>query len=468
MLPSAPIWLNDIHSGLNRTRVHRLLTPKSPDALIASVCQTREEGGHIAVSGCRHAMGGQQFLEGGCVLDLRGLNRLIHLDQQRGLLRVEAGIQWPELIAGYRAMHSIDGPQWGIAQKQTGADTFTLGGTLSANAHGRGLTLAPFIQDVEAFSLLRADGTIVRCSRRENLELFGLVIGGYGLFGVIMEVTLRLIPRMRLERVVEILDAEALPVAFGQRIAEGCLYGDFQFSIDETSERFLQRGVFSCYRPTERPLQPRPPRELEEESWLQLLYLAYTDRAKAYEKYADYYLSTNGQVYESDTHQLGPYLPDYAASIAQMGGASSKSSLLISELYVPRAELPHFLADAARDLRASGVVVIYGTVRLIEKDTETFLPWAKQAYACVIFNLLVEHSPAGIERVRKAFCELIDRATDRGGNYYLTYHRFATTSQLQSGYPKFGQFLGRKQQYDPTDLFQSDWYRHYRKEWSGS
>jgi len=111
MLPSAPIWLNDIHSGLNRTRVHRLLPPKSPDALIASVCQTREEGGHIAVSGCRHAMGGQQFLEGGCVLDLRGLNRLIHLDQQRGLLRVEAGIQWPELIAGYRAMHSIDGPQ---------------------------------------------------------------------------------------------------------------------------------------------------------------------------------------------------------------------------------------------------------------------------------------------------------------------------------------------------------------------
>jgi hypothetical protein len=116
--------------------------------------------------------------------------------------------------------------------------------------------------------------------------------------------------------------------------------------------------------------QTCPPRELEEESWLQLLVLAYTDRAKAYEKYADNFLSTNRQVYESDTRQLGPYLPDYAASIAQMGGASSKSSLLISELYVLRAELPHFLADTPWDLRASGAVVIYGTVRLIEKDTE--------------------------------------------------------------------------------------------------
>ncbi len=118
------------------------------------------------------------------------------------------------------------------------------------------------------------------------------------------------------------------------------------------------------------PRQTCPPRELEEESWLQLLVLAYTDRAKAYEKYADNFLSTNRQVYESDTRQLGPYLPDYAASIAQMGGASSKSSLLISELYVLRAELPHFLADTPWDLRASGAVVIYGTVRLIEKDTE--------------------------------------------------------------------------------------------------
>lgn len=188
----------------------------------------------------------------------------------------------------------MDGPQWGIAQKQTGADTFTLGGTLSANGHGRGLTLAPFIQDVEALDLLQANGTVIRCSRRENRELFGLVIGGYGLFGVITEVTLRLVPRTRLERVVEILDAEALPESFEQRIAEGCLYGDFQFSIDETSERFLQRGVFSCYRPTERPAPPRQLRELEEASWLQLLYLAYTDRAKAYDKYVEYYLSTNG------------------------------------------------------------------------------------------------------------------------------------------------------------------------------
>lgn len=465
---SDPRWVNDIHSGLNRTRVRRVITPNSLDELVEAVTQTRNDGGHIAVSGCRHAMGGQQFLEGGIVLDLRRMNRILHFDQTRGLLRAEAGIQWPELISGYRTLHSVGGPQWGIAQKQTGADTFTLGGTLSANGHGRGLTRAPFIEDVEEFSLLQSDGIIVRCSRQENRELFTLAIGGYGLFGVIVDVTLRLIPRQRLERVIEILNAEALPAAFERRIAEGYLYGDFQFSIDEKSEHFLRTGVFSCYRPTDRPLPARPPRELGEASWLQLLYLAYTDRAKAYEKYAEYYLSTHGQVYESDTHQLGPYLPDYAMRISQMGGASASSSLLISELYVLRVELPRFLAEAAQDLRSQGMTVIYGTVRLIEKDTESFLPWAKKAYACVIFNLLVEHSPEGMERAREAFRGLIDRATARGGSYFLTYHRFATRDQVQKCYPRFGEFLALKKHYDPPELFQSDWYRHYRDQWSAS
>lgn len=33
-----------------------------------------------------------------------------------------------------------------------------------------------------------------------------------------------------------------------------------------------------------------------------------------------------------------------------------------------------------------------GTIRLIERDDETFLAWARQPYACVIFNLHVVHT----------------------------------------------------------------------------
>ena len=166
-----------------------------------------------------------------------------------GILEVEAGIEWPELIDGYLALQKGDPKAWGIAQKQTGADRLTIAGTIAANAHGRGLRMKPFVSDVESFVLVDATGTPHTCSRTENAELFRLVHGGYGLFGIVTSVKLRLVPRQKIERVVEIQTLDDLIVAFDKRISDGFLYGDFQFSIEPDSEDFLHKGVFSCYRP---------------------------------------------------------------------------------------------------------------------------------------------------------------------------------------------------------------------------
>jgi hypothetical protein len=57
---------------------------------------------------------------------------------------------------------------------------------------------------------------------------------------------------------------------------------------------------------------------------------------------------------------------------------------------------------------------------------------------------------------------LIDHASDRGGSYFLTYHRFAARKQVERCYPQFVDFLRQKRRYDPEERFQSDWYRHYR------
>src|SRR5947209_12990929 len=180
---------------------------------------------------------------------MRFFKRLISFDQERGLVEAEAGIQWPKLIRTYLDAQANSAKQWGIAQKQTGADTFTLGGSLSSNVHGRGLTMKPLISNVESFNLINADGKSIRCSRDENNELFRLVIGGYGLFGLIESVTLRLVPRQRLRRVVEVIRGADLPKRFEERIWQKFLYGDFQFSVDEKSPDVLRLGVFSCYQP---------------------------------------------------------------------------------------------------------------------------------------------------------------------------------------------------------------------------
>src|SRR5947199_1756098 len=459
--PEREIWVNDFHSQLNCTRVRELLRPRTRDELAEIVHSASRKGLPISVSGCRHSMGGQQFATDSICIDTRSLDRVISFDQERGLVEAEAGIQWPKLIRTYLDAQADKAKQWGIAQKQTGADTFTLGGSLSSNVHGRGLAMKPLISNIESFTLINADGKSIRCSRDENNELFRLATGGYGLFGLIDSVRLRLVPRQKLRRVVEIIRADDLPKRFEERIAQKFLYGDFQFLVDEKSPDFLQRGVFSCYEPIDEHEPIVAKKELRDDDWLELLRLAYTDREKAFERYSDYYLSTNGQTYWSDTSQLSAYLPNYAQKIReQIGG--EESSLIITEIYVPRTDLPDFLAQAAELLRSNHTIVIYGTVRLIEKDDESFLAWAKEPYACIIFNLLTLHTTAGIEASVRSFHALIDLAIARGGSYYLTYHKFAKPEQVLACYPQFKQFLGLKRKYDPTERFQSEWYRYYR------
>ena len=166
--PEREIWVNDVHSQLNRTRVRELLTPRTRDELAQIVRSASQKSLPISVSGCRHSMGGQQFAKDSICIDTRSLDRVISFDRERGLIEAEAGIQWPKLIRTYLDAEAGSAKQWGIAQKQTGADTFTLGGSLSSNVHGRGLSMKPLISNVESFTLINADGKSIRCSRRKT------------------------------------------------------------------------------------------------------------------------------------------------------------------------------------------------------------------------------------------------------------------------------------------------------------
>src|ERR1700730_10385571 len=199
---SETILVNDIHSQLNSTRVLGILQPRALADVQGIIRTAGKDRKAISVAGGRHVMGGQEFGTDTLLIDIRTLNQVLDLDRKRGIIEVEAGIEWPELIDKYLSLQTGDLQPWGIAQKQTGADRLTIAGTIAANAHGRGLKMKPFVSDVESFVLVDATGTAHMCSRTENPELFRLVHGGYGLFGVVTSVRVRLVPRRKVERVV--------------------------------------------------------------------------------------------------------------------------------------------------------------------------------------------------------------------------------------------------------------------------
>lgn len=454
-------YRNDVHSGLNPTRHARVFQPDSAEAIAELLVEAGRAGRGVACAGAQHAMGGQQFLQDGWLLDTGRLNGVLDFDAGAGLVRVAAGTRWPQLQRFLAARRDPQGHGWAIAQKQTGADDFSLGGSLASNIHGRGLDRPPLVDDIESFTLVLPQGCAIEVDRQREPELFALAVGGYGLFGVVSDLTLRLEPRSLLRRTVRLLRRDELAYAFADARAVGARFGDFQFAIDPASPDFLDLGVFACYLPCEEaPALAEAPLSLGADDWRELLRLAHVDKGEAFRRYSDFYLQTDGQLYASDDHQFGVYLDGYHAALDSCLG--HRGSEVITELYVPPQRIGGFLAALAGLCQEREMDVVYGTVRQIRRDRETRLAWAREDWACVVLNLHVEHASAATLKMSRDLRQLYALALQFGGSFYLTYGLHAEAAQLRAAYPGIDGVLAAKQRLDPQHVLRSNWYDRLR------
>jgi FAD/FMN-containing dehydrogenase len=466
--PPPGILVNDVHGQLSSARVFAINRVDSLEDVAKAFATARAEEKNVCIAGGRHSMGGQPFADQGVMIDTRKLAKVLAFDTEKGHIEVESGMMWPQLLDHLSTVQRGLPQHWTFSQKQTGVDRVTIGGSLSANIHGRGLALPPFIGDIESFKLFNAAGQLLTCSRTQNPELFRLAIGGFGLFGFVYSVTLRLVPRRKVERVVEVRDVAGLVNAFAERVRDGFTHGEFQYAIDDRSEDFLRKGVFTCFRPVSEEMQLTPARkDITERERIDVLYLAHTDKASAFRRWSELRKATGGQVLWSDEAQMTAYPENYHRELEKRYAATNRASEVTTELCCDREALEPFLADVREYVRRDRVEIINGSIRLIEQDQESFLPWARKPYACVSFNLHVEHSTRGSIRAGDAFRRLINIGVKHGGSYYLAYHRHALRQQIDACYPRFREFLLLKRKYDKDELFQSDWYRHYRRMYFG-
>ncbi len=460
-------YRNDVHSALNPTRHARVFLPESAEAVAELLGNAQRAGKGVACAGAQHAMGGQQFLEQGWLLDTRRLSGVLEFDPGAGLVQVAAGTRWPALQRFLAARRDSHGEGWAIAQKQTGADDFSLGGSLASNIHGRGLDRPPLVDDIESFTLVLPQGCALQVDRQREPELFALAVGGYGLFGVVTDITLRLQKRSLLQRDVHLLRRAELADAFAEARASGAGFGDFQFAIDPDSPDFLDLGVFACYRPCAgQPAEAAAPQALQPADWRELLRLAHVDNSEAFRRYSRFYLDTHGQRYASDDQQFGVYLDGYHAALD--AGLGHRGSEVITELYVPPSNIADFLAALAELCRSRAIDVIYGTVRQILRDGESVLAWAREDWACVVLNIHVRHDGMGEARMARDLRQLYALALAFGGSFYLTYGLHAEASQLRAAYPRIDEFMAAKRRLDPGLVLSSNWFERVSRALSGS
>ena len=123
-------------------------------------------------------------------------------------------------------------------------NSFTVGGSISANCHGWQVGRPPIASTVRGFRLMLADGTIVHCSREENAELFSSVLGGYGLFGIILDVDLATVPnrRYRLDR--RVVPTAQLPTTWNAAIAQHADSAEMVYGrLNVMSNHFLDDAI---------------------------------------------------------------------------------------------------------------------------------------------------------------------------------------------------------------------------------
>src|SRR6185295_12570613 len=154
---------------LHTVRVAHVVTPRSLEDISNAVKATP---GPISIGGGRYSMGGQTATPDGLQLDMRQYHGIVSLDTAARVVVVRSGTRWREL------QEAIDGAGLAVKIMQT-YNTFTVGGALSVNAHGRYIGQGPLIQSVRGLTLVLPDGRVVSATPKENSELFFGAIGGY-------------------------------------------------------------------------------------------------------------------------------------------------------------------------------------------------------------------------------------------------------------------------------------------------
>lgn len=447
-------------SRLNETNVAQVWqTPADPTAaeqqLAGLLHFAHTNHLRVSIAGARHSMGGHTIYPGGIVVDMGGFNAM----ELRGkdILHVGAGARWRDVILYLNAR----GLSVEVMQSN---DDFSVGGSISVNCHGWQFNRPPIDSTVESLRLMLADGSVVNCSRTENTELFSLVLGGYGLFGIILDVDLHVVPNERYTlETIRVASANYFNLLTNRTTdapSVGMVYGRLRM----TATNFLSDELLNIY------WRKTPPTNfvvsvLKTNASTFKRIIFRSGIGSDYGKWLRWEAESQIDVKlikplfgrAKDRNQI---LFESADWFLERG--SNRTDILV-ECFVPPVQFEPFLTDLRKIVPAHSVDLLNLTVRHVNCDTNSFLRYADQDMVALVMLFNYPRNQAGDESMAKLTQEIVAAALRRKGRYYLPYRLHATPEQFAAAYPQAERFFELKRKYDPDEVFQNEFYLKYGK-----
>jgi len=450
--------LADDYARLTPARVALQVHAADVEALRTVLREARAANRKVSISGSHHSQGGHTYTAGGVALNMRQFNQVLAIDTVMPSITVQSGATWDEV---QRAL----APKGLAIKVMQSSNIFTVGGTMSANAHGRDLDVMQMVDVVQRFGLMLSDGRVVEVSRTDEPELFSLVIGGYGMYGIILDVTLKVTRDEMYEQHAVSMDYTAFPAYFASKVQTD---PDVQLmlvrpSIDPDPSAFLREMVVVTWRRA--PAGTPGDFQLTEEANVRRDRFALGisrkfDWAKAlrWRLQKKVELGAGTKRVMSRNNAMRPPL----APLELLQYKSGTDTDIIQEYYVPVDRFVPFMDGFRRILTDGRMNVLSSTVRYVAPDSSTVLAYAPTKPSFAIIQMSnVGFSAEEQAKAARVTQQLVDLAIEHGGTYYLTYQRYPTPAQLYRAYPKAAFAFERKRFYDPTELFSSQFHEAY-------
>ncbi|MFN8522204.1 MAG: FAD-binding oxidoreductase [Chloroflexota bacterium] len=451
--------INDV-SCLDRTPVHGVVRVTTEDEIRDALSYARGAGLKVAMAGARHSMGGHAFASGALILDVNGYNR-VQVSPDVPSVTVQTGAKWLDIQA---AIH----PRFAVKAMQS-TNIFTVAGSISVNAHGMDHRVGSVERTIRWLRLMLADGTVVRLSRQENSEIFRHVVGGYGLFGVILDAEIEITQNLLYKPGRKMISYRDFPTVFEREILPDPSIGLMYGHLSTARGSFLQDMMLFLYTADGTTTGNPPP--LSDVSQIGLRRLVFN-------------LSKGGGALMDlkwwAERTIEPRLEGCSVTAADVAGAcyvtrndpmhDSAQYLfnslegetdILQEYFVPRERLVAFL-DAARPvLRDSGLTLLNASVRVAHQENIA-LNYAPADMFALVLYVNQKTDRAGNEAMARLTRTMVDLCVGHGGRFFLPYQLHFTPLQLRAAYPEIDAFFAAKRRYDPGELFSSTFYETYR------